>query len=65
MLVTLKCPECGHEAQYQTDLKPHGKTELYFCDYEDGGCDKSFAAKITTRIEVDIKIYRMRLMIDE
>ena len=54
-IVTLKCPMCGHENKHVAVNENKKEPFTFFCDGEEGGCDRYFVAVID--ITVTTKTY--------
>lgn len=47
--VTYTCPHCGHVHAYTTSVEEKRTTLVWYCDPDNGGCDK--------RNVIDIELY--------
>jgi transcription elongation factor Elf1 len=53
MEITMTCPYCNNENVIKTDVPMgDGSTSVMHCDSESGGCDRTFAYRIRSKLSV-------------
>lgn len=53
MKITVTCPYCNHENVITTDVPVgNGPTSVMLCDSDAGGCDRTFAYLIRSKLSV-------------
>lgn len=58
MQINAVCPDCEYSNTVKVDPSKITQTILVTCDADEGGCDRDFALKIQTKLDVKIFVLR-------
>lgn len=54
-MVEVKCPYCDFENKRRVDFKESSIMEVWYCDSEEGGCDRRFVVDVFLAQEIKAK----------